>query len=653
MMPRLVAGLYAAIFASLNLSANSDTNSVHYLPKVVVYASRLDENINDMPATIFTPKSIAQSGARDLPQLLNKSSGVDIHSMGGNPLLTSIAIRGFGDNAFSRIKFIFDGEHLNNVDMSTPNLTRIPLAGVERVEFLRGPNPVLYGDGAVAGVVKVKSDSDDYDELTKITASAGSYNTYGVNLLTKGGIEEEGVLYGVSYDYQRSSGYRERSAYGIHTLNSNVRKNFENDSTFSLKVNYQNASYELPGALTYDEWQETPNKAKYLADAARLWSLGLSFDSKIKVSEDSELRIDGSLAHNFRHVLYNSSNSDLEYDIDSFHLSPRYFLEKNLLGLKNEFTTGLEFRYDRYSENHPMSYGTKVKRCFTRDRSAFFAFNEIECSESLSLNAGVRAERIYNKCARYSNLSQFDSIDWQGDYELALVYRLANWAKTYLKTTRFHRSAFSDELSYTEDGKFLKPENGYSLDIGAEFVFLEEFTFDINGYGTLMEDEIFYDSAIKPFGYNVNSPAKTRRAGFDVAISWCREKVAEVNLRYGAVYADFASGMYKNNKIPFVPSHRGRVEAGVWISNDVEIKAGVSFVDSQYLSGDFANSAKELDSYLLTDISVYYEPSWAKKYRFKAVIDNLFDTNYCDYAGIGYYYPALGRSVVFTLSREF
>lgn len=53
---------------------------------------------------IFDAGEIASSGARNLPELLKKKAGIDIHSMNGNPILTSIAMRGFGDNAFGRVK---------------------------------------------------------------------------------------------------------------------------------------------------------------------------------------------------------------------------------------------------------------------------------------------------------------------------------------------------------------------------------------------------------------------------------------------------------------------------------------------------------------------------------------------------------------------
>ena len=175
----------------------------------------------------------------------------------------------------------------------------------------------------------------------------------------------------------------------------------------------------------------------------------------------------------------------------------------------------------------------------------------------------------------------------------------------------------------------------------------------INGYGMVMEDEIFFDPAVLPWGYNCNSPARTRRIGFDTGLSWLRDKVAEVSVRYGAVQADFTDGEYHGNDVPYVPNHRIRLEGGFWIVEDLRIKGGYTYVGSQVLSGDYSNSADKLPAYSLFDIGIYYEPSWAEGWMASFVMDNIFDRNYCDYAGVGYYYPACGRSFMFTVSYEF
>lgn len=651
----VVAAVLVGTGAVSYMAAAQDTNEVSELPPVTVYASRIGDVKDEMPAMVhvFTAEDIESSGVRDLPELLKKKAGIDIHAMNGNPLLTSIAMRGFGDNAFGRVKVVLDGEELNNVDMNAPNLTRIPLGSVQRVEVVRGPSPVLYGDGAIAGVVNVVSDAQDYEKRTKLSARAGSQSTFGANAQTRGGIEEDGILYNASYDYVQSDGYRRRSAYDMHTANAGVRKNFENGSTVGIKANYQNAFYELPGSLTYDQWKHARKTANNHDDWARIWSYGIGLDSKIRLAEDQWLLVDGGFSHQYRHARYFSSNSDLEYDAYCGHFSPRYVNEMDVFGFRNKLTVGMDFRYDKYGEDHPFSFGYPVKRHFNRFRSAAFLHEEFYLTEELSFVAGARLERIDNRWSGYDGLGEDRSHDWMGDYELGLVYRPVEGLKAYVRGTRFHRSAFCDELSYTQDGKFLKPETGESLDIGVEWEFLEEFKFDVNGYGMIMEDEIFYDPALLPYGYNCNSPAKTRRIGMDTGLSWLRDKVAEASVRYGMVHADFGSGEYHGCEVPYVPKQRLRAEAGVWIFGDLEIKGGYTFVSSQYLSGDFANDADKLPSYSLFDVGAYYSPSWAPGWKASFVMDNLFDRNYCDYAGVGYYYPACGRSFMFTLSYEF
>ena len=643
--------IFAAIVAA--------TNNIAQLPSITVYASRIEDAKEDIPSSVqvFDAEQIAASGARDLPELLKKKAGIDVHAMNGNPILTSIAMRGFGDNAFGRIKVVLDGEELNNVDMNAPNLTRIPLGNVERVEVIHGPSPVLYGDGAVAGVVNVTTDSRDYEESTRITGKAGSQYTFGGNVQTKGGDEKEGVQYNASYDYLQSDGYRKNSEYEMHTANAGVRKNFDNGSTVGLKVNYQNAFYELPGSLGYYDWKNARKSTDTPDDWGRVWSYGAAMDSKMKLAEDQWLYLDGGVSHQYRHAIYKSAwgDSDLEYNYYSARVSPRYVNECDIADFGNKFTVGVDFRYDRFEEDHPLSGGVPVKRHFNRDRYAAFVHDEFFLTEELSLVAGARLERIGNRWRNYLGLAQTRSHDWMDDYELGLVYRPVEGLKTYIKGAQFHRSPFCDELSYTQDGNFLEPETGASLDLGLEWEFMDEFMYMVNGYGMVMEDEIFCDPTL--FGWrNGNSPAKTRRLGFDTGLSWSRDKVAEAAVKYSAVHADFASGEHHGNHVPYVPNHRIRLEGGFWIVDELKIKGGYSYVGAQYGSGDYANIYDKIPAYSLFDIGVYYEPSWAEGWKASFVMDNIFDRNYCDYAFAGdyySYYPACGRSFIFTVSYEF
>lgn len=631
--------------------AEGATNDVHTLQPVTVYASRIGAAKDSVPAavSIFTAADIASGGARDLPDLLKRKAGLDIHAMNGNPLLTSIATRGFGDNAFARMKVVLDGEELNNVDMAPPNLTRIPLGAISRVEVIRGPHPVLYGDGAVAGVVNVITDDPDFARKTVVSGLAGSQGTFGGHARTRGGFEESGILYGASYDYLRSDGFRDRSAYYMHTANASVRRLFGNGSSAGVRANWQNAYYELPGSLDHDQWKHHRKSANNLDDDTRIWSGGVGFDSKARLDGDQWLRIDGGLSHQHRHAKMAAWGTDTEYDYDSYAVSPRYVNEEGISGLDNTFTAGVDLRFDGY-ETDPKSGGDTR---FRRSRYAIFAQDSLGLSERVTLEAGVRTERIANKWTKGVATGQTSGHDWMIDGELGIVFRPAKGVKTFARGTRFHRSAFCDELSYTRDGDFLDPETGWSLDAGVEWDISGGFVLDISGWGMVMEDEIFFDPALAPYGFNCNSPGRTRRIGLDAGLSWTREKVCEFSVRYGVVRAEFDSGAYDGCDIPYVPRHRARVEGGFWPAEDLEVKAGCTAVGSQRVSGDFANASDKLSSYALFDIGAYYSPSWAGGWRASFTMDNVFDRNYCDYAGVGYYYPASGRSFLFSVGCEF
>jgi len=635
------------------------------LPPVIVEASRIDEPAATMAAQVMVIEAdaIATSGARDVPELLTKAANIEVRRLNANPMQAQIAMRGFGENSFGRVKVLLDGEELNEVDMAAPDLSRIPIGSVTRVEIIPGPSPVLYGDGAVAGVVNVITDSESYEKTTRVTARAGSQGTFGANVLTRGGFEDAGMTYSAAYDYVHTDGYRERSAYDIHSLNAALKKHFANGSFVGLKANYGNALYEMPGALTWDEWHRDRQAAVYRNDWCRVWNYGIGLTAKAKLADEQWLYLDADYSQKHRRTNWGDYGYANEYDLYGFFVSPRYVNEMRLGRFGNKFTLGADFRYDLYDVTDNSGYNNP-NYDFGRMRYAGYANEEFFLTDTLSLTAGGRVECIGNRWRNYAGLKEDSTTDVMGDYELALVWRPVDGLKTFAKGTRFHRSPFCDEMNYTQDGNMLEPETGWSLDLGAEWAFLEEFTFGLNGYGMWIGDEIFYDPYAKDYGagqyggYNCNSPARTRRLGFDAEIGWRRDKVAEASVKYGFVNAQFTEGAYDGCDVPLVPANRVRVEVGVWIFDDLEVKGGYRFVSSRWLAGDFANAHDALAGYSLFDAGAYYEPSWAKGWRLAFTIDNLFDCDYCDYAGWSdwsgaYYYPACGRSFLFTLSYAF
>jgi len=493
--------LVLAVTLTAALAAIGDTNTISQLAPVIIYASRIDDSASTLASSVkvFDSESIATSGTHSLPELLDKAANLQIRTMNANPLQAEIAMRGFGANSSGRIKLIADGEELNNVDMEVPNLVRIPIDGIERLEVIPGPNPVLHGDGAVAGVINVTTDRHYYSQKTRLSVRGGSYGTVGLGAMTRGGSATNGILYSASYDYDRSDGYRRRSGYDLHTVLASLRQNFDNGSTIGFKANYLNALYQMPGALTYEQWKSDPRQARYENDWCRQWNYGFGLDSKAKLAEDQWLYLDAVFSVKHRKSNWGDYGYANEYDLYNYQLAPRYVNEKTIFGFDNKATIGFDFKYDRYEVGDRSGYNNP--NChFDRARYALFARDEFFLADELSLIAGARGEFIDNCWTNHRGLQETSSRDVMGDFELGLVYRPIDGLKTFAKGTRFHRSPFCDELNYTEDGKFLEPETGTSFDLGIDWKIDREFRFDMDGYWTLIDDEIFYNPHARDYG---------------------------------------------------------------------------------------------------------------------------------------------------------
>jgi len=128
------------------------------MEEMVVTATRQWEEVRRVPAhvTVITERDIAASGATTLIDVLDRVEGIHFRDYSGNSPQAMIDMRGFGgDNPFGKTLVLVDGRRLNRPDMSSINWLQVPLSQVERIEVVHGPSGVLYGDGAVAGVINI------------------------------------------------------------------------------------------------------------------------------------------------------------------------------------------------------------------------------------------------------------------------------------------------------------------------------------------------------------------------------------------------------------------------------------------------------------------------------------------------------------------
>ncbi|HSM85221.1 MAG TPA: TonB-dependent receptor [Candidatus Limnocylindrales bacterium] len=87
----------------------------------------------------------------DILEPLEQAPGAQIVQSGQRGAATSLFVRGGNSNAN---KVLLDGVSLNDIG-GVVNFGTLATTGVEQMEVLRGPNSVLYGPDAVAGVVSL------------------------------------------------------------------------------------------------------------------------------------------------------------------------------------------------------------------------------------------------------------------------------------------------------------------------------------------------------------------------------------------------------------------------------------------------------------------------------------------------------------------
>jgi len=143
-------------------------------PPIVVTATRVaqtaDESLSSV--TVITHKDIERSQSGSLSELLQGVAGVNVVSQGGSGKLTSVYMRGTNPG---HVAVLIDGTRMGSVTAGTVSWEFLPLAQVDRIEVVRGPNSALYGSEAIGGVIQIFTRRGDGPARWNVAAGGGRY----------------------------------------------------------------------------------------------------------------------------------------------------------------------------------------------------------------------------------------------------------------------------------------------------------------------------------------------------------------------------------------------------------------------------------------------------------------------------------------------
>ncbi len=121
--------------------------------EVVISVSKFEQQAEEVTVSIvpISPDAIAQQASSSLKKVLDQTPGVVAYQ-------NQLTIRGSNGYTFgvgSRVSLLLDGLPMMTADQASIDFEFLPTDNIKKMEVIKGASSVLYGSGALGGVVSV------------------------------------------------------------------------------------------------------------------------------------------------------------------------------------------------------------------------------------------------------------------------------------------------------------------------------------------------------------------------------------------------------------------------------------------------------------------------------------------------------------------
>lgn len=184
----------------------------------------------------FDRTRIQAMGAHDIGDVLRSASGVELGRNGGPGQPTSAFVRG---SESDHTLVLLEGVPINSATAGGAALANLDTQLLQRVELIKGPASVLWGTGAIGGVINVEVLPRTYTPGTQRSASLaiGGDNTYRNSVALRHTVDDWQALVALA-DY-RTDGYAARTG-------STIDRGFRDTSgVFGLSRKLGDTDYNL------------------------------------------------------------------------------------------------------------------------------------------------------------------------------------------------------------------------------------------------------------------------------------------------------------------------------------------------------------------------------------------------------------------------
>jgi len=653
----------------------------HTLDPIIVTASRADEDTlayqgsatalqSSKSVDVIDQRQIALSGARNLPELLKGQVGVDVREYMGNGKTAQVDLRGFGETALSNTLILIDGRRTNQVDMSGVDWSQINIDAVERVEILRGPQTVLYGDNAVGGVINIitKRGKGVKPEIgLKYETGSYHYNAYGVN--ATGGTEL--MDYFFNFTTSKTDGFRWNSDLDNVDLNGTLTMRPAEYLDLKCDAGLHRDWFGLPGAVTDVQIDQdgiravdTPNNRRKTEDMYLMPGFNVHYAPEwgsFSFAADFPLR-DRRTAGVFDFGYWN----EIDDHITTFGVTPRAIVEFPVFEMKNRLTAGVDcYQYtDKISSSNWINAliagdgWRKDRVVVTEETTGLYVTDTLSITPELTVNGGARAEWA---SYRFDQQAIAQSLNNKRLFAYAfdggINYKYNETSAVYGSVARGFRLPAVDEWYQTfmvtpwgnVNGGLnmdLDTQESMNYEAGVRDHTLKWLKVNADYFLLDTRHELTYD----PINFVNAVYDRTMRHGLELETHVLPVDNLDIYANYTYEKAFFVGSHFAGNTVPLVPCHKLTGGIVYTFMDCVDVHYIFRFVGPRYFISDPLNLSRQMKQYITNDIKLAYRKHGLEIY---GALNNIFDYEYSEIGSWGQYFPANGRNFVAGVKYKF
>lgn len=690
--PTRLAVILAATFPCIAGAADPATVT---LDSVVVSGSRIEHNSFDLPAAVDVVDAArigADQGKVNASEALAAVPGITVQNRQNYAQDLQISSRGFGArSAFGvrGIRLVADGIPASMPDgqgqAATFNLDR-----AERIEVLRGPLAVVYGNHA-GGVIQLFTPDGKGRPSIEGGLVAGSNNTWKADVSAQG--EVAGLGYVIDTSHFATDGYRDHSKADRDQSMVKLTYKPTEDGKLTLIANTFKQNAEDPQGQSWAGYQANPRSvAQPAIDYNTRKSIdhtqgGLTYEHRFGeqlvqlsayVGQRSTIQYQ-SIPKSVQQSSIKQSGGIIDFDRDFAGGSARWIGRFQLAGGKLTTTVGVDYEQstdDRRGYENFIGTTLGVKGALRRleeDRvSSFDQYAQAEWQgERWTFSGGVRHSHVdFNVDDRYlSNGNDSGSVSYDKTTPtVAAMYRLTPAVNLYASAARGFEAPTFNEMFYSSGGGTfnfgLKPSTSTHYEAGLKAFVGNDTRLDVAVFQIKTDNEMVVLSSSGGRTAYQNAGPTTRR-GLEVALDsrWANNlstRVAYTGLdaSYDEAFTSNLVPVQAGSKLPGVPAQTLFGELA-WKHPASGFHAAVEGIARSKVYVEDSNTKQAAPAYAIANVRFGIDRQYGDlNLRTFLRFDNIFDRQYVGSVIVGdgnnrFYEAAPGRTWLAGISARY